>query len=261
MHRSQIFLVVLMSVIFAASLGTQCLGQRSGLIILTKDRDGKQQLAAVGKRYRQAVEFRLNSRINEIDKVCSLSAGQKAKFKIATKGAIQRFIDNKFEKVAERTQQVYDKTNWDKLGANAPFAVPYTLTAVDQVEATPFWKKSQLQILTKQQNTTLQTHDNNRRQATRKVAIDHFMKRLDASLFLTEKQTAALRKIITDNFGNEIVASVKLTFEWGPTLPHGARVRKYEVLVSEILTEDQLVVWKEEVIPVLFRLKNSRKEN
>ncbi len=238
------------------------------LITLGPNNDGEKQFKDLIDDLRDSSLFQLNGRIKDIERSCDLSEKQRQKLRVAAKGAVAEFVGaeerQKREQLRRYQQQAgIDPDKKDKGdddgggGVVRNFSFVFRMKPSILIDTSDRWKKSLKSILTDEQMQRYRASQAERQKFIRKAAVDQFVAEIDLKLFLHADQREGITKIIDKKFGDKLVDALRffeLNRNRGFVVNNGPRKPKYDKLVKDILSADQLQEWNRSVEPRLEEL-------
>lgn len=259
----------LLALLFLQGIGA---AQNQVVISLSANNDGEETVREILDAYQKSAEFRLLGQLQNLKQDCDLTEPQMTKLRVAAKGATKVFVGKQREKAMEmlKTYQaragfdVDDDDEEDEDEKEEPeriirnFAFVLNITSFHSIDGAPIWNRSIDKVLTPEQKTKQAEAESSRKEFYKTAAVDHFVAQLENSLFLSEDQRNALRKIIHDNFADILVNSMKNDRQNRNRVVQARAIKRdpeHADLVKDLLNEDQLAEWIRSVEPELQRIK------
>lgn len=261
--------------------------QQRVVISLNANNDGQDEFERVLGDLRDSAEFYLAGKMGMLDKVCELSETQKKKLKVASKGAMDKFVKAEYERCKVLLRRYQQQAGFDieklereeqegeKEEASSDdeddddeeeederpirnFAFSLQTAAPTKVEEQPRWKDSLKKVLTEEQVEKAELANAEREKRIEDAAVARFIAKIDLQLFLNEEQREHVRQGIQEEFGGLLVKEIIFEEQFRrPTLRAGQLDGEPEhlKLIEGVLDESQVRQWNRSVEPHLKYLK------
>lgn len=247
-------------------LALPTLAQTDVVIRLSNTNDGEEEFAGILQNFRNSAQFRINGRIQEIQRACDLNEDQLKRLRAASKGAMKKFYNAEKEekqKTLERYQQqaginVGDEDEDDNFQVNRNIAFVLRLKKGELIEKEPLWVKSVKKILTDEQKEKLEQAKTQQEKQLQEAAVDQFVARLEVQLFLSPEQREKMKAVVEEHLANYVVRTLYHPIERNRAIGQFAppnEESEYSEFVKGFLSEDQLKEWNRWVEPEIEKLQ------
>lgn len=224
-----------------------------------------------------SAENRIQSRIADIDRACDLTEMQEKKLAIASKGAINAFLEKEKKSIEQQAKAMGIDLDFDELDTEEPeedeedndnnaaggaammvraFALggPFG-NGNTNVENSKIWKTAIKKVLSEDQSKKWDEWQEQRDAYQRRVAVEQFVAKVDRKLLLSPEQREELAKYVDEKHGkklheqatsgnqNGLGMNVVINGRFGG--PNAADNEEADEMLKEILTESQLQEWQE----------------
>ena len=294
-HMNRIFLLLTILVAMVA-WQIPCVAQQV-VVQLNANNDGREQFDELMDNLKGGMEFRLNSRIRDLESICELNGEQARKLRVAAKGAVGEVMETESEKLMKTLRQYQQQAGFDvekldrereakangseKNGSEEEvgdeddedddddqvirnFAFVLMAPLANSIESSSLWEKSLEKVLTEEQTKAYEDAQSERDEFYKRAAVDRFVAGVEMKLFLTPDQRESVTEVVLKEFGDKLVDQLKfeeLNRNRGLQVRNGlAPDPEYEDLVRDILTEEQLNEWNRSIEPLLLNLKRIRRQ-
>jgi len=191
---------------------------------------------AIGLKRNELQRF-MEMQLQELERVCSLSASQQAHLRLASKGAVEKCVD-------EWTDEIHENGWINMAGQIDEEIMDQWLASVAgenvqrEVLQQDIWKQAIQGILTESQRAKWQQAESERAAFRRKGTVEQAVVVLEMALLLSPPQCEQVRKVVDASLGDR--------FEKLGRSPRSAQ--EFTRLISrdkmrEVLTEAQLARW------------------
>ena len=216
------------------------------------------------KDLRSTANYRLQSRLADIDRAVELSEAQERKLKIAAKGAVQNFMEKENERLIAQARKIgFELDLTAEIDQGVQMTVSYSRSrnvVAQDVEKEKIWQNSIENVLTEEQNQTLTAWLEERNAFRMNTALDLFIARVDTLLLLSPEQRVELREVVGARYGKQLWQKLEKQMNRnGISSNRRSKVQEFDVeWVSEILTESQLEQWRQSFAPEIKRMDDDK---
>lgn len=223
------------------------------------------QLKEVYESKLTAAKNRINSQLHDIDLACDLSAVQRERLKVASKGAVNAHAEKVLKEVESKAKEA---------GVNFNLKDPPEKETEDDeeeqdlrrgglrvldlgktrhmVEAEMIWEKSVKKSLSEKQLEKLETWLSERKKLNRQAAVDHLIAKADTKMFLSRQQREKLKVFVDKEYGESLANKIGATPVqnrrfFAPGIQLQAPEIDVDDALKEILSEPQLEIWRTEI--------------
>ena len=227
-------------------------------------RDSANTYLAQLRDLRGTANYRLQSRLGDIERAVELSEVQERKLKIAAKGAVQSFMEKENERLIAQARKIgFEVDLTAEIDQGVQMTVSYSRSknvVAKDVEKEKNWQNSIENVLTEEQNQTLTAWLEERNAFRMNTALDLFIARVDTLLLLSPEQRVELREVVGARYGKQLWQKLEQQINRnGISSSRRSKVKEFDVeWVSEILTESQLEQWRQSFAPEIKRMDDDK---